>query len=319
VIALRNLHYGRQRAVRRADVPVISIGNLTTGGTGKTPLVILMARRLLAQGRRPVILTRGYAAARSAPADEVLEFTAALPGVPVVVNADRVAGAAAAVARHTADCLLLDDGFQHRRLGRDLDIVLIDSLNPWGGGWLLPAGNLREPRRSLRRAGLILITRANQRSEYDLAKLELEIRTESPRTPLLRATVTAGGVQFNDGRGEDAAWLAGLTVFPICGIGNPQTFLQLAADSGARLVGGQSFPDHFCYRATDAAALHERAAAAGADLALTTRKDFVKLGPLWPGSSAHGKSAPLAFLEVEPHIADPNGVLDRLLAAIMPP
>jgi tetraacyldisaccharide 4'-kinase len=318
IIALRNRRYDRNpRAVQRAAVPVISVGNLTTGGTGKTPFVMLIAQRLLARCRRPAILSRGYGAAAGETADEVLEFRDALPEVPVVVNADRVAGAATAVQQHAADCLILDDGFQHRRLHRDLDIVLIDALNPWGGGWLLPAGNLREPRRGLRRAGLVIVTRANQASLHDLAKIELEVRREVPRTSVLRAAVAPGGVRYADGRREDAAQLAQKAVFTISGLGNPQSFERLVGSTGARLVGGATFRDHYRYQPLEAAALSDRAIAAKADLALTTRKDWVKLAPLW--LAAGDPRMPLALLEIEPQLADPNSVLDRRLDAIMRP
>ncbi len=145
-VGIRNLYYERARgAVHRAAIPVISIGNLTAGGTGKTPFVVEVVRRLRALERNPVILTRGYAAAPGETADEVLEFRETLPGVAVVVDPDRVRGAETAHEQHGADCVVLDDGFQHRRLGRDLDIVVIDTLDPWGGGLILPAGRLREP------------------------------------------------------------------------------------------------------------------------------------------------------------------------------
>jgi tetraacyldisaccharide 4'-kinase len=130
----RNRRYDEPGAALSAGVPVISVGNLTVGGTGKTPLVMEIVRKLVAAGRRPAILTRGYHARRGETADEVQEYAAELPDVPVVVDADRVAGAATAQAVHAADCCVLDDGFQHRRLARDLDVVLIDALRPWGGG-----------------------------------------------------------------------------------------------------------------------------------------------------------------------------------------
>ena len=132
-------------ATHAARLPVISVGNISVGGTGKTPLVIEIVRRLRASGRRPAILTRGYAAKRGQTADEVLEYALAVPETPVVVNPDRTAGAETARLEYGADCVVLDDGFQHRWLRRDLDIVVIDALDPWGGERLLPEGRLREP------------------------------------------------------------------------------------------------------------------------------------------------------------------------------
>lgn len=316
VIALRNRSFDRNpRRVQRAAAPVISVGNLTTGGTGKTPFVIRLVKRLLERGRRPAILTRGYAAAAGEPADEVLEFRDALPDVPVVVNPDRVAGAAAAVGKHAADCLVLDDGFQHRRLHRDLDIVLIDALNAWGGGWLLPAGNLREPRRSLQRASLVVITRANQASSHELAALELEIRREVPRTPVLRAGIVPREVRYGGERAESVATLSGAAAFAICGLGNPQSFLRLAESTCGRIADAATFRDHHRYTAADAARLNEAALRAGTMLALTSRKDFVKLRGLWPQPPA--VCVALGFLEIEVQLADPNGVLDRQLDRVL--
>lgn len=280
-IGIRNLYYDHvHTAVSRAGIPVISIGNLTVGGTGKTPLVIEVVRRLQALGRRPAILTRGYRSTAGEPADEVLECHAALPVVPVIVNPDRVAGAAAAQHEHNADCLVLDDGFQHRRLARDLDIVLIDALQPWGGGWLLPAGRMREPRGSLRRADVIVITRANQASPDAVAAIEAELRQRGSKL-VLRADVEADALVGRDERGAPLADLAGRNVLAACGIGNPRTFEKLVAALTGVACRTVAFADHHRYSAADVAALGVAARRAGAEVVVTTRKDWVKLAPLW--------------------------------------
>ncbi|MBM4022938.1 MAG: tetraacyldisaccharide 4'-kinase, partial [Planctomycetes bacterium] len=160
VTAIRNLAY--DRAVlpdHGAAVPVISVGNLTLGGTGKTPLVAWVARRLLAAGHRPAVVSRGYAARPGLPSDEAAELGMLLPDVPHVAERDRMAGVARAVAAG-ADVAILDDGFQHRRLRRDLDIVAIDASDPFGCDRLFPRGLLRESRRGLARAGAVVLTRA---------------------------------------------------------------------------------------------------------------------------------------------------------------
>ncbi len=295
LIGARNLYYDRfASAVRSAPVPVISVGNMTVGGTGKTPLVIDIALRLLALGRQPAILTRGYKAQAGETADEVREFHDALPGVPVVVNADRVAGATTACTHHAADCLVLDDGFQHRRLARDLDIVLIDALRPWGGNWVLPAGRLREPLGGLRRGDIFIITRANQATPAAVDEIADRLQRYVGPKPILTARVVATALVYSDGRRSEPSDLAERRVLPVCGIGNPATFLKLLATLGPEVTAeGVEFADHRRYSADDVATIAARADLAGAELVVTTRKDWVKLAPLWPASEP-----PLVRLDV---------------------
>jgi tetraacyldisaccharide 4'-kinase len=282
IIRVRNRYYDRHTAaVQQAGVPVISVGNLTVGGTGKTPMVIEIVRRLRDWGRKPAILTRGYAAGRGEHADEVREFHAVIPDVPVVVNPDRVAGAAAARAEYQADCLVLDDGFQHRRLGRDVDIVLIDALQPWGGDAVLPAGRLREPRESLRRADALIITRANQVGDAACAAIERTIRRYNTTSPIARAAVRPDALVDADGR-HDTTWLRDQPVQAVCGIGNPQTFARLLRE----LVGHDcpllELADHQHYGDRQLQQIAGATRQVGAAWVVTTRKDWVKLAPIWP-------------------------------------
>ncbi len=150
------------RRVHSPPVPVISVGNVTTGGTGKTPVVALIVQQLQQSGLRPGIVSRGYRSLDDEGNDERRVLDILCPGVPHVQNRDRVAAVETAVSEHGCDVIVADDAFQHRRLGRTLDVVLIDATNPWGYGAVLPRGLLREPRSGLRRAGLIAITRADQ-------------------------------------------------------------------------------------------------------------------------------------------------------------
>lgn len=307
-IYLRNRHYDRRTAAsHRAELPVISIGNITVGGTGKTPIVIETVRRLRELGRRPAILTRGYGAAAGATADEVLELSQTLPGVAAVVNPDRVAGAETARAAHQADCLVLDDGFQHRRLRRDLDVVLIDALDPWGGGRLLPAGRLREPLGSLRRAQLLVISRANQVEAAELERIEHALNEWAPHAAVLAATLEPEAVVFPDQRVEETEVLAYHNVLPVCGIGNPATFLACVAQSAGRVCGGLIYRDHQRYQWRHVRRIVGLAERRGADLVVTTRKDWVKLAPLW---SQHAGAPPLARLEVRLELQDAAGVFD---------
>ncbi|MGE0479853.1 MAG: tetraacyldisaccharide 4'-kinase [Phycisphaerae bacterium] len=370
-IALRNRRYDRDPAASSAaPIPVISVGNLTVGGVGKTPMVIELVRRLRALGRRPAVLTRGYGARPGRAADEVLELRAALHDTLVVVDADRVRGAAAA-AQQGADAVVLDDGFQHRRLRRDLDLVLVDALNPWGGGRLLPAGRLREPLASLRRAHAVIITRANQSNTETLAAIERDVRRHAPSAYVCRASVAAVGLTMLDSPGSDAAttrpasrtptpgagapppaaaggtvvrahdsavrtgarsagasesapFAIDVRVLPVCGVGNPTSFLALLGTVAADVSEpGCIFRDHHDYTPDDIAAIRATAARRGAALVVTTRKDWVKLAPLWREAVSGAERAArandrdaeprLARVDVETVIHDPDAQLYELL------
>ncbi len=309
LIRARNRYYDRARgAVRQAPLPVISVGNLTVGGTGKTPMVIEIVRRLRGLGRRPAILTRGYRARPGQVADEVLELREALPDVPVIANPDRLAGAETARIQHDADCAVLDDGFQHRRLARNLDIVLIDALNPWGGGALLPAGRLREPLSSLRRAHLFVLTRTNQASPAELEQTTATLRQHAGDRPLVHAAVEAEALVYRDGRRATPPDLAGRRVLAVCGIGNPRTFLRLVATLRGSDGPARVFPDHHSFSVTDADALSVAARRAGAEVVVTTRKDWGKLAPLWPDLGV-----PLARLDVRLTLSGAVAELDARL------
>lgn len=314
IISARNTRFDRRPgAVRRVRAPVISVGNLTAGGTGKTPLVIEIVRLLERHRRRPAILTRGYGAQRGQMADEVQEFQAALPKTPVVVNADRVLGADRAQREFGADVLVLDDGFQHRRLGRDLDLVLIDALQPWGGGQLLPAGLLREPLSSLRRAGGVVITRANQVSSAALQRLRREIAGLCASAPIFVAGVEAD--RLTDARGKDVPLtsLHGQRVAAVCGLGNPRTFVALLKSAGrAAEVAALRFRDHHRYRDADMKRIENHARHHRCDVVVTTRKDWSKLAPLWPPDAP----TPLLRLDVRVVVDDAAG-FERLILRVV--
>lgn len=281
LMRVRNARYDRGVGVCRAAMPVISVGNITVGGTGKTPMVIEFVRRLAALGRRAAILTRGYAARVGQTADEVLEFQEAVPQAPVVVDPDRVTGAARAAREHGADCLVLDDGFQHRRLARDADIVLIDALNPWGGGRVLPAGRLREPRDGLRRADLVIVTRANQTRPEIVRAIRADLERLAPDVPVATAGVVAEQLVDRHGGRHDVAELAHGDFFAVCGVGNPHSFLELLRGLG-RAFDWALFADHHHYNFADVDDIRGQARAASAVWVVTTRKDWVKLRVLWP-------------------------------------
>jgi len=305
-VARRNRRYdsGRSR-IHRAACPVVSIGNITVGGTGKTPFVEWTIRELQALGLRPAVLSRGYGGRGSN--EEALLLVDNCPGVAVVCNPDRVAGAAEAVRMHGADCVVLDDGFQHRRLHRDLDIVLIDATRPFGTGRLLPAGILREPLGELRRAHAVVLTRSDQVPADVLTRLRGELASRSPEAVIAEATHRPVAWQEHRGETHDPDWIGGRGAVAFSGVGNPAAFERAVAGLGANLLGTVRFGDHHRYTAADAARLAARAAELGAELAVTTQKDAVKLRDLWP------QSALLAWLRIEMQVTSGGDALKTLL------
>jgi len=284
-VAARNLGY-RTGALRshRAAVPVISIGNLTTGGTGKTPLVAWLANHLAEAGHSVGLLSRGYRGeADEQGNDEKRLLEALCPAAPHIQDPDRVAAAGRAVTEYGCDVLLLDDGFQHRRLGRDLDIVLVDATCPLGFGHLLPRGLLREPPASLKRASLLVLTRIDQVDPDRAAQLKRQLSTWIGTELIAEVAFRSTGLVNSSGSTAPLQLLDQSRVAAFCGIGNPEAFW-----AGLDLVAQRAFPDHHRYDAGDLSELADWAQRHDADLLLTTRKDLVKIPhsqlgqtPLW--------------------------------------
>jgi tetraacyldisaccharide 4'-kinase len=304
---LRNRGYdaGRLRA-HRAAVPVVSIGNLTLGGTGKTPCVEYVARFFSERGKRVAILSRGYGA--QGRNDEAMLLDENLPGIPHLQGADRAALATEAIEQHAADVLVLDDGFQHRRLARDLDIVLIDATNPWGGGHLFPRGMLREPPAALHRADLVVLTRCDLVSAAQRAELRETLGRIAPGIAVVEASHRALGL-MNGQRRADIGRLRGKPVAAFCGVGNPLAFRRTLENLGLAVVAFRSFPDHHPYSFADV----EDLCAWGQSQAVvvTTQKDLVKLPPEAFGSTA------LWALRVGLHFEAGQALLDHKLGSVV--
>ena len=336
VSGLRGAFYDRGWLPReRVDAPVISVGNLTAGGTGKTPMVAWLARELIRRGLRPGIVSRGYrkrgqgAETGAGPNDEALELAAALGDVPHEQNPDRAEAARALLG--AVDVIVLDDGFQHRRLARDLDLVLVDATRPWGlaaadGGEpvraLLPRGLLREHPGALARADALCLTRCDQVAAAQLDALERELERSAPGVPLLRAEhrpvrlreVGPGGAVLG------LETLAGASVRLVSGIGHPAAFEATVAGLGATVVEHRRFPDHHAYTAEQARALLADPEGTRARL-ITTAKDAVKLGALLDadgdlGSGGGVRGARACALEVELELTAGAPVLAALLDAL---
>jgi tetraacyldisaccharide 4'-kinase len=270
-VAARNAAFDlRLRPITRVPVPVISVGNLTAGGTGKTPLVVYLAKRLCALGVRPAVVSRGYGGR-----DETDLLGRLLPDVPQAVNPDRVAGAREVISRHQVQCVILDDGFQHRRLARDLDIVTVDALRPLGYGHLLPRGLLREPVRALRRADLIVVTRCDQAENLPL--LRARLTRAAPGIPRCEARHEVVGLVAADGASEPAALLCGRRIVAVSGIGNPEAFRRTLADLGPEVLETFVFPDHHAYSDEDRERIYGAAERHAAEAVATTQKDLAKL------------------------------------------
>lgn len=308
-IRLRNRRLNHPARTCSAGVPVISVGNLTTGGTGKTPVVAWLVNRLRDNARRPAILSRGYKSLDGHANDEKLLLDRLCPGVPHVQNPDRVAGAREAVDAG-CDLLVLDDGFQHRRLRRDVDVVLIDALNPWGYGRLLPRGLLREPKQGLRRASVVLITRSDliePSALYELRRLTARYTSAPIVSSEFRPTTLVDAA----GTTTPLIDLGRRAVLTLCGIGNPESFRRTLAALDTRLATTEllTFPDHHHYTATDLERIAVRARMTRADLLLTTEKDLVKLPATIDGLLVRAVRIGLQFTEDAHLLADP---IDRL-------
>jgi tetraacyldisaccharide 4'-kinase len=274
----------------KVPVPVISLGNITTGGTGKTPLAAFVAQWFRDHAVRVAFLSRGYGADPGAVNDEALVLNQLCPDVPHLQNPDRVAAARIAIEELESQLLILDDGFQHRRLGRDLDIVLIDATNPWGYGALLPRGLLREPLSALRRASVVVLTRVDGVTEEQLQQIRQRLKTVRGTAECVETSFPVRRLVNSQGETADWSTLAAGPVAAFCGIGNPTAFQGLLARRGLSVAGDRFrvFPDHHRYSRDDVYALRDWSDKLGSPIVLTTQKDLVKLdlprlnnSPLW--------------------------------------
>ncbi|MHC4437217.1 MAG: tetraacyldisaccharide 4'-kinase [Planctomycetota bacterium] len=299
IVRLRNLLYSKGLLkVHHVDATVLCVGNITVGGTGKTPLVVWLCK-LIAQQYKYAILTRGYKANQNR-IDEPAMLEESCPEAKVIVNPDRVAGATEAIDKYVVDVLIMDDGFQHRRLARDLDIITIDATQPFGYGKLLPAGLLREPVSSLRRANVVVITRCDQVTEVQLCELEQILRATNPNMVIAKSTHTPVYTKSTGNVKVSIEQLKDKKVFAFCGIGNPDAFLNTIKNLGAELAGSTVFDDHYHYTDVCLTEIAERAKGLGADLILTTQKDWTKvISKLDSQNSVSKLYPPFAYLAIE--------------------
>ncbi len=294
----------------RATVPVVSIGNLTLGGTGKTPFVEFVCRWFLDRGKRPVILSRGYRSG-GGQNDEALVLQSNLPSVPHLQGKDRVALAGQAIEQFHPDVIVLDDGFQHRRLARDLDIVLIDCTEPFGYGYLFPRGLLREPVQSLARGDLIVLSRSNLCSNLARERIVSQVLAASGGKPVVLAEHQPAKLQSWSGATAPVASLAGKKVLGFCGIGNPSAFWTTLRSLGCDLVHTMQFPDHHTYPAPDINLIARQAASLKPDFVVCTQKDLVKIRACELGKTA------LFAVQIYLSVSNPACHLESALARVL--
>ncbi len=283
-IGMQNWRFDRGIGVTRLDVPVISIGNLSTGGTGKTPMVHWVANELLALGKHPAIAMRGYKAPPGEMGDEEREHRQALPGVPVVAQPNRIAGLERLFETDpVVDCVILDDGFQHRQLARDADIVLIDASSPPYADGLLPRGYLRDPISSLARADAVVVTHREMVTDGALDELIGWIESQVPGCPIaITSHVWSSAMVYTsaDDGWEAQEWkidaLKGQAMLGVCGIGNPGGFLAQIERVGWELVDSVVLGDHDPFDSMVVETVCQRLRSTKASTICMTRKDWVK-------------------------------------------
>lgn len=300
----RNQYDTGRKPISKAEVPVISVGNLTTGGTGKTPIVCDLCVRLRAMGYRVSIVSRGFGAGESGINDEAMEIADRLPDVPHVQHPDRVEAARIAVEELEAEVIVMDDGFQHRRLHRDLDIVVIDATCPFGYGHLLPRGYLREPISSLRRADVVMITRTDQVNGEAIEQIQSQLKRFAPSAPVIQTLHRPTSIGFQHSDTQTVDWLRKRSVALVSAIGNPSAFEQTVVACGATVQGHYRLPDHDDYDRNTREQIRNWASElqteTSIDALICTHKDYVKL------TTDQIAGIQLGYLIIELKISEPD-------------
>ncbi len=294
--------------------PAVSVGNITTGGTGKTPVVAWLAGRLVQAGRRPAVLLRGYGSTGGGDGDEVRVLRRTLgEAVPVHADPSRVAGAAAVLwDRPGVDLFLLDDAFQHRRAARSIDVVLVNAADPFGHDHVLPRGLLREPLGGLARADALVLTRCDAVPPERLTAIEAALRVRNRTAPIYHCDHVHVGLWLPvTGTEEPVSTLADRPFFAIAGIGDPDALDAQLRRYGPAYAGHRWYADHHRYTADDVAALGP---AAGATRLITTEKDWVKLADVLPP----GTDVAVLRLGLRFRAGEGDRLLDQVLIAVRP-
>lgn len=307
---------------KRLPCPVISVGNIVVGGTGKTPAVAAIAKLLQNEGFQVAVLLRGYRrhsseeitvvsngedrlCSREESGDEADMLARQLPNIPIIVGKQRYLTGKAAIDRFKSNVLILDDGFQHRQLARDVDILTIDATQPYGTGALLPIGTLREPISALQRADIILLTRTDA-VDSNIAKLKAELNRLAPNTPILESKHQPTSLYWLNHTDKHTKMpienLTNKRLLAVCGIGNPDAFVATLGKYHPEAVELYAFPDHHVYTESDLQKIQYQMQLCGAEWVVTTQKDEQKLVPL-------STELPIVVLAIELVIAEGEAVL----------
>jgi tetraacyldisaccharide 4'-kinase len=313
-VALRNWLFdiGLLRS-HKVGVPVVSVGNLSAGGSGKTPLVELLAKRLMLAGRKVAIVSRGYkrntsgmlvvsngsvqCAEASVAGDEPAQMAAKLIGAVVVVDERRVRGTEYVIGKFGSNVVILDDGFQHRYMKRDLDIVVLPVDEVDEPGWMLPAGNRREPMASMKRASLIALSRCESIEQFQNAKAIVQKWTDKP---VIGMTTKVSAFRRASSRFSiDLGGIKGKSVIAFSGIGSPDAFAGTLNSLGLEVKKHVVFPDHHFYRKSELKNLEDMLAKSRADYCVTTEKDIARLSSRENEYQSFLEKTPLFFVEIE--------------------
>lgn len=293
---------------RKAAARVVSVGNITWGGTGKTPLVIRLAQRFADQGKKVAVLTRGYKGG-----DEAEEMKRELGNIPVFVGRNRARSAERAVKEAGAEVLVLDDGFQHLGLRRDVDIVALNATAPFGPGGLIPEGTLREPLESLKRADCFILTQANIGSK-NLHWIRQKLQSVKPDAVVFEAVHQP--VSLEDpatNKKQQPGFLSNRKVATLCAIGDPYSFEKSVERLGAEIPFAARFEDHHRFSPGEIHAFVKRAKELGLKEAVTTEKDDVRLRPVFARLAQRLAPFTIWVLKIEADIHDEEDLVRRCL------
>jgi tetraacyldisaccharide 4'-kinase len=308
---------------KRLPVKVISIGNITMGGTGKTPLVEFSAKYLQKKGKKVAILSRGYgdqnhsmindnSKAKQFVNDEYLILRENLKDVPTLLGRDRVQNAKKAIKDHDVDCLILDDGFQHLRIKRDLDIVVIDSLNPFAEEVLIPRGTLREPLKNLSRADLFVLSHCSLNDENTLKSIYAKLNHINADIPVCESIHKPVNIEsIKDNSLLEPEWLKGKKIYGLCAIGNPESFASTLRELGADVIRLRVFHDHHSYTQGELDGVITEAKTLGTDAIVVTQKDVVKI------RNKNINDANILSLKVELQITKGMEFFDEAMAKVL--
>jgi len=323
IINLRNWLYDKKIiAVEKLPCPVISVGNITVGGTGKTPCVIMLARLLQSKGFKPAILSRGYGGKNTksvnivsdgknilldskTAGDEPFLMAQSLKNIPIIVGSQRIKTGKAAISQFGANVLICDDAMQHRKIFRDIDLVLLDSQNPLGKGNVLPRGKLREPIACLKRASALMLTRTDEVAETDNIKGKL---AQSDNIPIFTSVHRLQDVIKAD---YSDIWpiskLSGKKVCAFCGIAKPDSFHKSLLAARAQILSWDTFPDHHNYSSAELETIKNKFYNDGADIIITTQKDGMRL------QNFHEFLSMIYLLRIEMEVTPSRELFDKFI------